>query len=96
MANVAALTMQLEDLKDKKAKAEKVLADSKRSRTVGLAGVLIGIFLIPAYGLGILLIIAGLMAAVTQNGKHTNAKQELDALDKEISEVRQQIAAAAE
>lgn len=96
MANVAALTMQLEELKDQRVKVEKALADAKRSNTIALLGVLIGIFLIPAYGLGFLLIIAGILAALTQSGKKGKATKELAALDAQISNVRQQIAAVSD
>jgi len=95
MANVAALTMQLEDLKDKRAKTEKIVEAAQKSYTIGLVGILLGIPLLFVYGCGLIFIIAGALAAVTQGSKRSAARKELAAIDEQISEVRQQIANAA-
>lgn len=96
MTNVAALTVKLDALKDARADAQAKYEKARKGRTWGLFGILIGIPLLLAYGLGLLFIIAGILAALTQAGKASDAKRHLEAIDAEIEKVRRAIIAAAE
>ena len=92
MASLAEMKVELHDLEDKKVKVEKQVEDANRQYKIGMWGVLIGIFLIPLYGLGLLLVLAGGLAAVTNRGKKGKLGTEIEDMEANIRELRIKIA----
>lgn len=90
--SIAEMKVELEELKDQRPIIERKIEDANKSYKGGLIGVLIGFFLIPVYGLGLLLIIAGGLATITQAGKRSGAKRELEQLNEQIKTLRREIA----
>lgn len=87
------ILLEIEDLRDKRRTAEQALQQAGRSRTIGLAGVLLGLLLvIPVAPLGILLLLAGALAAFTQASKSTEQKKLMAQLDGQIKALREQVA----
>jgi predicted amidophosphoribosyltransferase len=71
-----------------------------RQATWALVGLIVGIFLIPFYGLGLILVIAGILAAITQSGKRreaetaqTKARNNIEVCRSRIVEVKTILAA---
>lgn len=71
-----------------------------RQVTGAYVGIVIGLFLIPAFGLGLLLIAAGILAAITQSGKRsaaennqTKARQNIELIRGRIVEAKTKLAA---
>lgn len=80
---------ELDELRDARTKAEKESDTAKRSRTIGLAGVLLGLLLmIPVWPVGLLLLLAGGLAAVTQAMKASAAQARITELDGKIKAIR--------
>ena len=94
MASLAEMKVQLQDLQDQRPKIEKQLEDANRQHKIGLWGVLIGIFLIPLYGIGILLILAGGLAALTNRSKRSTSQSKLSEMEDQIRQLRLEIAQA--
>ena len=94
MKSLAEVKVELYDLEDRKAKVEKQLEDANRQYKTGMWGVLIGIFLIPLYGFGLLLILAGGLAAITNRGKKSKLSTEIESIKVSIREFRIWIAEA--
>ena len=70
-----------------------------RQVTGAYVGIIVGLFLIPAFGLGLLLVAAGILAAVTQSGKRTTAennqakaRQNIEVARRKIVDVRAMLA----
>ncbi len=71
-----------------------------RQVTWALVGLIVGLFLIPLYGLGLILVIAGIMAAITQSGKRPEAERnqakaykDIETLQKLIIQLKTELAA---
>lgn len=71
-----------------------------RQVTWALIGLIVGLFLIPLYGLGLILVIAGIMAAITQSGKRREAERnqakaykDIETLQKLIIQLKTELAA---
>jgi len=94
MASLAQMKVHMQEMEDQKKKVEKRFEDASRQYKVGLWGVLIGIFLIPLYGIGLLLVIAGGLAALTNHSKRASAKKELGELELRIHSLRLDVANA--
>jgi hypothetical protein len=94
MASLPQLKVQLVGLEDQLKKAEKSYDSANRQYTIGLWGVLIGLFLIPLYGLGLLLVLAGGLAALTNRGKRASAKKGMAELELRIHSLRLDVANA--
>ncbi len=92
MASLAEMKVELHDLEDKKSKVEKQLEDANRQYKIGMWGVFIGIFLIPLYGIGLLLILAGGLAAFTNRSKKGKLCTEIEEIEANIRELRVKIA----
>lgn len=92
MSTIAEMKVELEEMIEKRPILEKQRDDAQRSYKIGLIGVLAGLILIPVYGLGLLFILAGGMAAITQSGKKSKASKELERLNETVSELRREIA----
>lgn len=90
--SVITMKVELEEMIERRPVLEKQRDDAQRSYKIGLVAVLAGLILIPAYGLGLLFILAGGMAAITQSGKKSKANKELEQLNEKISELRREIA----
>jgi hypothetical protein len=101
MSSIATLTLDLDELKDKRVKVEK--EHEKATKSLGnakiavLAGVLlagldiaIGTYFI--CGIGGLLLLAGLFSWSTNGSKAKKAKEEIDGLDEAIAGKRREIA----
>lgn len=70
-----------------------------RQFTWSLVGLIVGIFLIPLYGLGLILVIAGILAAITQSGKRreaernqAKARRDIETLQKLIIQIKTELA----
>jgi hypothetical protein len=94
MASLAETKVHLQDLQDQRPKIEKQLEDANRQYKIGLWGVLIGIFLIPLFGIGILLILAGGLAALTNRIKRSTSQSKLSEMEDQIRQLRLEIAQA--
>lgn len=88
--NPLAVTLELDELRDARAKAEKVAEAAGRSRTVGLVAILIGLLLLVGgyYGWAIFLGLAGILTVLTQAGKRSAAQKQVDELDGKIKAIR--------
>ena len=62
-----------------------------RQVTWALVGLIVGVFLIPLYGLGLILVIAGILAAITQGVKRGKAERNQSQARKNIENIGEQI-----
>jgi len=89
LANMKGQIIELESRKDQLA-AE--INKAGRQYRFGLWGVLIGIFLIPFYGIGLLpVVVCGLMAFINSN-RRSKYRDELENLDARISKLNSSMA----
>lgn len=84
--------VELEELLDDRRDVEKELADANRQYKIGLWAVLLGIPFLFAYGIGLLFIVAGALAAATNHTKRGNRESELEVINERIAELRREIA----
>ena len=94
MTTLTGMKVQTEDFQDQRPKIEKQLDDANRQYKIGLWGILIGIFFVPIYGIGVLLILAGTAAALTNRGKRSRLQAELAQVEGQSRQLRLQIAGA--
>jgi uncharacterized membrane protein len=92
MTSLAELRVKALELEDKQRKLEKEYDNANRQYTIGLWGILVGIFLVPVFGLGFLLILAGALAAITNRSKRTQLKRSLGELELKPHSIRLDIA----
>jgi uncharacterized membrane protein YfcA len=92
MSNNAALQMELDQLRDERPQLLEKIKSSKNGRRNGLWAIAIGILTTPL-GIGFILLIIGILAAITQAAKLAKANSDLHGVDQRIAELRQQIAA---
>lgn len=90
--SVGAKIVALEEALDKRSRLERQIQEAKSAYTIGLLGVLAGLVLIPAFGLGLLLIAAGGLAAMTNRDKRKSLQEELETLEKTIRALRIELA----
>lgn len=86
------MRVELQELEDKRRALEKQYEDANRQYKVGMWGVLLGIPLLFVWGIGLLLILAGGLAALTNSSKRNTAKNELATVDNKIKTLRRKIA----
>jgi uncharacterized membrane protein YvbJ len=88
------VSIRLDELKEQRLKAEKAYDKAQSGRTVGLAGILLGLVLMVAvhWAPGLFFILAGVLAAFTQWSKMNAAKTRLSDLDYEIEKNRSVLA----
>ena len=100
------LTRQLAELEKKLATWKRYLEEQSqlaqqagRQVTGAYVGLFIGLFLIPAFGLGLILVIAGILAAITQSGKRkeaednqTKARKNIELIQRKIVETKTELA----
>ena len=79
---------ELDKLKDQRSAYQSAYDDANRQYKIGMWAVLIGVFLVPAYGLGLLLILAGGLAAANNNGKRKSAQASMMSIEKKIEDLR--------
>lgn len=84
------LTLQLDDLKDQQRKHETAIAQARSATTTALVGILIGLLLLftPLTILGVLILVAGLLAAGTQLAKRKAAQTALETLETQLKDLR--------
>lgn len=92
------LTRKLSELEKSLTRWERYLQEQSqlaqqagRQVTWALVGLIIGVFLIPAFGLGLILVIAGILAAITQGVKRGNAERNQSKARKNIETISGQI-----
>ena len=86
------MRVELEELQDKRRNLEKKIEDVNKQYKIGMWGILLGVPLLFAYGFGLLLIVAGGLAAVTNVSKRNATNKELDTTNASIKELRRKIA----
>jgi len=92
---VAKLEAEIPSLEDKRRTLEEQAKGSNTQYMIGLIGLLLGIVLLfPLAPLGILLILAGGLAAGTQYVKRSNARKAVDELTTTIEAKRADLAQA--
>lgn len=79
---------ELDKLKDQRTAYQRAYDDANKQYKIGMWAVLIGVFLVPAYGIGILLILAGGLAAYSNNGKRKAAEASIATIEKKIEALR--------
>lgn len=94
MTDKAHMQMQLDQLLDQRRTLEKRVESAHKGYKLGMVAFLLGILLLFAYGLGLILLIPGLLAAVTQGAKKKAAQTELDKTENQIKDLRLRIANA--
>ena len=84
------LALQLDALKDQQRKHELTLAQARNATTTALVGILIGLLLLftPLALLGVLILLAGLLAAATQYTKRKAAQTALQTIETQINDLR--------
>lgn len=101
------LTRKLSELEKSLARWKRYLQEQSqlaqqagRQVTWALVGLIVGIFLIPAFGIGLILVIAGILATITQGAKrgkakrnHSKARKNIETISEQIVEVRTALAA---
>ena len=91
MATLSELQFKLQDMQDQKSKLEKKLEEANKQYKGGLWGILIGILLLPLYGLGLIFLVAGILAVLTNRGKRSRLQKEIKKVDNNIQLLRSQI-----
>ncbi|MCL4530081.1 MAG: hypothetical protein M1485_06565 [Chloroflexi bacterium] len=79
-------------LEGQKSKLETGINKASQQYKLGLWGVLIGIFLIPIYGIGVVPLIAGGLVALINANKRAKYRDELENLDAKISKLNSSMA----
>jgi hypothetical protein len=92
------LTRKLSELEKSLARWKRYLQEQSqlaqqagRQVTWALVGLIVGIFLIPAFGIGLILVIAGILAAITQGVKRGKAERNQSKARKSIETISGQI-----
>lgn len=87
----AAIQIEIDGLRDRLAKLEKERDAAKGQRTLGLAGVVIGLLLAVAWNgyVGGFLLIAGLLAFLTQLAKQSNLGDQIKEVELELKQKRE-------
>lgn len=88
------MRVELQELEEARRKAEVAHEAANRQYKIGLWGILLGIPLLFAFGIGALFIVAGALAAITNASKRSTAEKDVAKLNEEIKELRLRIAEA--
>ena len=79
-------------LEGQKSKLETEINKASQQYKLGLWGVLIGIFLIPIYGIGVVPLIAGGLVALINANKRAKYRDELENLESQIYKLNSSMA----
>ena len=79
-------------LEGQKSKLETGINKASQQYKLGLWGVLIGIFLIPIYGIGVVPLIAGGLVALINANKRAKYRDELENLESQIYKLNSSMA----
>ena len=84
--------LKLEEFRDQRNDLLRQLENYQKKYKVGMWGILIGLILTPLYGLGLILVVAGGLAAITNASKRSDIKAKLTSIDASIQKLREKIA----
>ena len=84
MSSLANMKVQIVELEGQKEKLATEINKAGKQYKFGLWGMLIGVFLIPLYGIGLLPIAAGGLMAFINANKRAKYRDELENLDTKI------------
>ncbi len=92
MNSLADKKIQVVVLEGQKNKLATEINKASRQYKLGLWGVFIGIFLIPIYGIGVVLLIAGGLVALINANKRAKYRDELENLESQIYKLNSSMA----
>jgi hypothetical protein len=88
MDSLAKMKAQIIELEDQKTKLETEIGKANRQYKLGVWGVVIGIFLIPLYGAGLLLLAAGGFVALMNGGRRAKFRDQMELIEAEIRRLK--------
>lgn len=88
MNSLAQMKAQLAELEERQTGLAAEIAAADRSYKIGLGIMVGGAFLIPLYGVGLLVVIAGGYLALSSGGKRARAQDELEQAEAEIEKLK--------
>ncbi len=88
MNSLAKMKAQLAELEDRRNMLAAQIEADTRNYKIGLWTMVAGAFLIPVYGVGLLVVIAGGYMALANGGRRTRAQDQLDRTVAEINKLK--------
>jgi len=88
MNSLAKMKAQLAELEDRRNTLSAQIETATRDYKIGLWTMVAGAFLIPVYGIGLLVVIAGGYIALANGGRRTRAQDQLDQAVAEINKLK--------
>lgn len=96
MTNTIAIQAQIDQLIDERTAAQAKADSAQKGYKAAMWGILIGVLGLIFYGLGALVLLIAIPAAVTQGAKKARAQGKVNQLNEEIKALRAQLAGGAE
>jgi len=84
MNSLADMKIKIVELEDQKKKLETEISKADKQYKFGLWAVLVGVFLIPLYGIGFIPVIVGGFMALVNIAKRAKCRDELENLESQI------------
>lgn len=88
MNSLAKLKTQLAELEERKTGLVAGIAAADRQYKIGLWTMVAGALLIPVYGIGLLVVIAGGYLALANGGKRARSQDQLEQVESEIAKLK--------
>jgi uncharacterized protein YlxW (UPF0749 family) len=92
MTNTIAIQAQIDQLADERTAVQAKADSAQKGYKAAMWGILIGVFGLLFYGLGALILLIAIPAAVTQGAKKARAQSKVNSLNDEIKALRAQLA----